>query len=195
MRLRPSAKMVCTGASCVWLLFTLLACGHGYESGSLETTANETSGESSETVAGESSETVATGCLEVRATSHSDERLRELGWVGVRYELGNSCDGAVPVDLSHAVVVATPAAAPRSTRTDLPAPEFYSEDVGNTPILLAAWDPQEQIRAALLDGRRTAHEVIAYVVPPGLGPLDVCVEVEPVLHQPAEPVCFRWSGS
>lgn len=187
MRLRPSVKMVCTGASCVWLLFTLLACGHGYESGSLETAANETSGESSETV--------ATSCLEVRATAHSDERLRELGWVGVRYELGNACDGVVPVDLRNAVVVATPAGAPRSTRTDLPAPEFYSEDVGTTPILLSAWDPQEQIRAALLDGRRTAHEVIAYVVPPGFGPLDVCVEVEPVVNQPADPVCFRWSGS
>ena len=182
MRARPSLGMVCTVASSAWLLATLLACGHGYQAGNLETGTDSAR---------------AASCLEMRVSPHSDERLRELGWVGVEYEMGNSCDGAVPVDLSSAVVVATPAGPLRRPTEDgsLPAPVYLDQHVSDTPIMLSLWDPQDVIQPALLDGRRTAREVVAYVVPPGLSDLSVCVEIASVLNADVEPVCFRWDGA
>lgn len=186
MRVRPSVRMAGTIASAAWLLVTLLACGHGYEAGTLEGSSNETGGE------------IATSCLEMRVSRHSDERLRELGWVGVQYELGNACDGAVPVDLREATVFATPVGGLRHDDPQdgaLPAPVYYSNEISDTPILLSPWDPQEVIREGMLDGRRRAREVIAYVVPPGFAELNVCVEVASVLGNEADPVCFYWGAS
>lgn len=185
MRIRSTGRLVGLVVSAAWLLVTLLACGQGYQRGTLEAASGEaTTGEAT---------TGQASCLEVRVSPHSDERIRELGWLGVEYEIGNACDGAVPVDLSAAVVLASPAPTARPTQ-GLPAPAFYDNDVGAQPIMLSAWDPQEVLRTAMLDGRRTASEIIAYVVPPGLGELNVCVELNGVGVEGAQPTCFRWIG-
>lgn len=189
MRVRPSGRMVCTIVSSAWLLVTLLACGHGYRSGTLssnQATGNEVG----------DGDTLAS-CLEMRVSRHDDERLRELGWIGIEYEMGNACDGAVPVDLRNALVIATPVGGlrPIDEPANLPHPVYYHSNVGDTPVVLSAWDPQEEIRGAMLDGRRHAREVIAYVVPLGLTDLDVCVEVSGVVDAEVEPVCFRWRAS
>jgi len=179
--------MAGTIASATWLLVTLLACGHGYEAGTLSSSAGDGSDTGDEVVA---------SCLEMRVSRHSDERLRELGWVGVQYELGNACDGAVPVDLGEAMVFATPVGGLRpSDAQELPAPVYYSHEIGDTPIVLSPWDPGEVIRTGMLDGRRRAREVIAYVVPPGFAELNVCVEIAPVLGKEVDPVCFYWGAS
>ncbi len=95
-------------------------------------------------------------CLDVRVTSHRDDATARERWVGVRYELGNRCRSAVAVDLSRVRVVAR----------------------GSEEFELARFDPDGEVRAAVLDGGRRATETLAYLWPARAeGEFEVCVDL------------------
>jgi hypothetical protein len=82
------------------------------------------------------------------------------------YAFGNGCDHPAMVDLAAARVV--------------------GHDAHGQPVTLTAYDPDREIRAALLDGRTVGHEAIAYSAEVAVG--DVCVDVAAIAHGEGE----RW---
>jgi hypothetical protein len=113
-------------------------------------------------------------CLEVGVALVGDAHAPPSDPV-VQVSFGNRCRDPVPVDFGQLRVTARyPGAA---------APE----------AVLQPFDPDREIRPALLGGRRSARETIEFLAPAGMSavPTDVCVDVsnlEP--GRRAEPVCF-----
>lgn len=113
-------------------------------------------------------------CLDVHLGPTFD---RGRDWVVLRYNLGNFCRHATPVDLSAVRVRA---------------------EMGEESARLPAYDPREELHPAQLDGRMQAEERIAYEIPPNLvgQRLHVCVilrDVAPSQEQIPD-YCFDWEA-
>jgi hypothetical protein len=106
------------------------------------------------------------GCVDVaieRRTGVDGEPSRSAV---LAYAFGNGCDHPAMVDLGAARVV--------------------GHDAHGQPVTLTAYDPEREIRAAMLDGRTVGHEAIAYSAEVVVR--DVCVDVAAIAHGDGE----RW---
>lgn len=117
------------------------------------------------------------GCLDVRVALIED-RAVEAGWPVVGFDMGNRCDAPVYVDLRRASVTGRLA--------------------DGRVVRMRPFDPRSEIDAAVLDGRSSAREVIAYIPPAGARDgtparsREVCVDVGGITAaDPAPPVCFE----
>lgn len=112
----------------------------------------------------------ATECVELRVTPHHDAEVAKRGWLAVRYELGNHCRAAVPIDLRRARVVRLADGMSMSPRG------------------------QGEVRPVLLDGGTRGGEVLAYAAS---GAADYCVDLSGVAPgaEALEPVCFTYLAS
>lgn len=112
-------------------------------------------------------------CLDVRVETLRDPAV-PASWPVVGIDVGNRCRDAVYVDLRHVRVTARWEHAPARR--------------------LRAFDPRYELRAAVLDGRARAREVIAYVAPEGVEdpPSTICIDVGGITRAaPVAPVCFE----
>lgn len=108
------------------------------------------------------------GCLDLALTPR--ERQAPERHAVLAYEFGNRCDVPVTVDLSSARVV--------------------GRDSNGSEHLLAAFDPDLEIRPAVLDAYAQGRELIAY--PSGVKLVDICVDAAALTHQaPAQWLCVR----
>ena len=112
-------------------------------------------------------------CLDVRVETLSDPAV-PASWPVVGIDIGNRCRDAVHVDLRHVRVTAR-----------------YADGLSQR---VRAFDPRRELRAAVLDSRARAREVIAYVAPDSAydAPSAICVDVAGITRaEPVAPICFE----
>lgn len=80
------------------------------------------------------------GCIDASVARRADLATGPV----IAYEFGNGCDQPVAVDLSLVAV--------------------SGRDADDREVVLRPYDPDHEIKTAVLDGRRSAQEAIRYVV-------------------------------
>lgn len=106
------------------------------------------------------------GCVDASIARRAD---RATGPV-IAYEFGNGCDHPVAIDLGRI--------------------DAFGRALGGGEVVLRPYDPEHEIRAALLDGRSTGEESIEYVAD------GTAVAIASVCIDPAEAfgaTAPRWS--
>jgi hypothetical protein len=112
------------------------------------------------------------GCLDLALTPR--ERAMPDRHAVLAYEFGNRCGVPVTVDLASARVI--------------------GRDSHGREYSLAAFDPDLEIRPAVLDGYAQGRELIAY--PSGVTLVDICVDGAALTHQvPPSWLCVRPDSS